>query len=132
MFIPQHFTLNKIIATFFVIKKKNNFIFLNHRMDKPKCGIHTVAAMMPPLTRIFDLKRFTNNSIRPTAIRSMKRGGASDREIATVSGHRDEKSLQHYFVVIVGWFSNLPLGFCMTNENRPLRHNLYFMSQPLI
>ena len=65
-------------------------------MDKPKCGIHTVAAMMPTLTRIFDLKRFTNNSIRPTAIRSMKRGGASDREIATVSGHRDEKSLQHY------------------------------------
>ena len=65
-------------------------------MEKSKVGVHTVAAMMPTLTKIFDLKRFTNNSIRPTAIRSMKRGGASDREITTVSGHRDEKSLQHY------------------------------------
>ena len=82
---------NKIIAKQ-VLKKKSLFRF----EAKSKVGINTVRDMMPTLSKMFGPKRFTNNSIRATAIRSMKRGGASDREITTVSGHRDESSLQHY------------------------------------
>ena len=52
--------------------------------------------MLPTLTTILGLKRMTNNSTRVTAIRAMKEGGASDRDITTVSGHRTEASLKHY------------------------------------
>ena len=54
--------------------------------------------MMPTLTTMFGptLKRLTNNSTRVTSIRSMKRGGASDRDMTTVTGHRTAASLIHY------------------------------------
>ena len=52
--------------------------------------------MVPHLCKIVEVERFTNKSIRPTSIRTMKQGGATDREIATVSGHRNQASLVHY------------------------------------
>ena len=52
--------------------------------------------MLPTLSQIDNMKRFTNKSSRPTAIRYMKRGGATDRDITTVSGHNKESSLKHY------------------------------------
>ena len=52
--------------------------------------------MVPHLCKIVGVERFTNKNIRPTSIRSMKAGGASDREISTVSGHRNQASLVHY------------------------------------
>ena len=59
-------------------------------------GIVQIGKMLPTLTQVLGLQRFTNNSNRPSSIRAMKRTGASDREIATVSGHVDPNSLAHY------------------------------------
>ena len=61
-----------------------------------KVGKNTVASMTPMLCKLVDVERRTNNNIRPTTIRNMKRGGATDREIITVTGHRDTRNLPSY------------------------------------
>ena len=60
-------------------------------------GKNQVAKMLPSLTELVSGKRFTNNSVRPTSIRQMKRAGMEDREVASVSGHKDPNSLKHYY-----------------------------------
>ena len=52
--------------------------------------------MLPTLTELVSGKRFTNNSVRPTSIRQLKRAGMEDREVTSLSGHKDPNSLQHY------------------------------------
>ena len=52
--------------------------------------------MLPILTQIVDAKRCTNKQERTTAVRIMKRSGATDREISNVTGHVRESSLAHY------------------------------------
>jgi hypothetical protein len=44
-----------------------------------KVGINTVADMMPKLSIAAGVPRITNNAIRPTAIRRLKRAGYEDR-----------------------------------------------------
>ena len=55
-----------------------------------------MAKMLPTLSQIVGGKRCTNNQERSTAIRIMKRSGATDREISNVTGHVRESSLKHY------------------------------------
>ena len=52
--------------------------------------------MLPTLCDALGLDRLTNCSIRPTAIRNMKRAGIEDREVATISGHKNIATLQNY------------------------------------
>ena len=52
--------------------------------------------MLPTLCAVLGKARFTNNSTRPSSIQAMKRGNFSDREIQSISGHRDANSLKHY------------------------------------
>ena len=59
-------------------------------------GKNTVAKMLPTLSTTVSEKRFTNNSVRPTSIRQMKRAGLEDREVIFVSGHKDPKTLANY------------------------------------
>ena len=59
-------------------------------------GVNLVAGMIPKLCVSLGLPRYTNNSLRPTAIRQMKRGGAEDREIMSVSKHKKIETLSHY------------------------------------
>ena len=51
---------------------------------------------LPNICEALNVERYTNASIRPTAIRAMKRCGAEDREVASISGHRNLASLRHY------------------------------------
>ena len=52
--------------------------------------------MVPKLMEAVEHSRLTNNSIRPTTIRSMKRSGIEDRAIMTVTGHRCPQTLDNY------------------------------------
>lgn len=54
--------------------------------EKNKVGVNQISKMMPNLSEILRLPKITNGNCRPTAIRLLKRGGVSDREIVTVSG----------------------------------------------
>ena len=40
--------------------------------------------------------RLTNNQLRPSSIRAMKRAGKSDRFICTVTKHKRESTLANY------------------------------------
>ena len=64
--------------------------------EPSKVGLNLVANFLPTLCEALGLKRCTNNQIRPTAIRYIKRGGFSDREIMTISGHKTAETLKHY------------------------------------
>ena len=41
-------------------------------------------------------RRQTNNSIRPTTVRNLRRDGYEGREICEITNHRDPNSLIHY------------------------------------
>ena len=41
-------------------------------------------------------KNFTNHSVRKTAVRKLKKAGASSREIMAITGHKNERSLADY------------------------------------
>jgi hypothetical protein len=47
--------------------------------EKSKVGINVVGKMMPKLSVAVGVPRFTNNTIRPSAIRRLKRAGYEDR-----------------------------------------------------
>ena len=51
---------------------------------------------MPFLCKVLGLPRYTNNSLRPTAIRQLKRSGAEDREVMNITGHQSIKTLSNY------------------------------------
>jgi hypothetical protein len=48
------------------------------------------------LSEALGLPRLTNGQIRPTTIRTLKRNGAEDREIMTISGHKEMATLNNY------------------------------------
>ena len=83
--------------------------------------------MLPTLTKVLDLERMTNNSTRPTSIRYMKRGGNTDREIITVSGHRTTNSLPHYDPSVS---NEVALGMAKSVANAGLPPKLGLMAPP--
>ena len=59
-------------------------------------GKNEISKALPNLCIALGLEKCTNQQLRPTAIRNMKRGGAEDRDIIKISGHWNEKTLDHY------------------------------------
>ena len=87
--------------------------------------------MLPHLCKIVGVARYTNKSIRPTSIRNMKQGGATDREISTVSGHRNQASLVHYDPVVT---NNTALAMADSVSNAglpPMAKRLGLMPPPV-
>ena len=64
--------------------------------EKNKIGKNTVCKALPILCEVAGVDKYNNNSIRPTAIRFLKRAKAEDREIMKFSGHKSVGTLQHY------------------------------------
>lgn len=80
-------------------RKSKNFDLLNNPdcwFEKNKVGPNMVGEMMPLLSEAALVPRLTNGQVRPTSVSSMKRGGADDREICTITGHKNSDSLKHY------------------------------------
>ena len=67
---------------------------------KSKVGKNTVSGALPLLCEALGLEKCTMQMLRATGIRSMKRGGAEDREICKISGHKTSSTLQHYDSVL--------------------------------
>ena len=60
-------------------------------------GKNTLGELMPTLSKKCHLsKRYTNHSLRSSAITILDEAGFTSRHIMTVSGHRSESSLKHY------------------------------------
>jgi hypothetical protein len=64
--------------------------------EKTCVGPTLVGNMMPDLSEALGLPRLTNGQIRPTTIRTLKRIGAEDREIMSISGHKEMATLNNY------------------------------------
>ena len=86
------------------IKDKSKVFRLASNPDvwfsKNKVGKNTVSDATPLLCEALGLEHCTNQQLRCTGIRSMKRGGAEDREICKMSGHGTSTTLQHYDSVL--------------------------------
>jgi hypothetical protein len=52
--------------------------------------------MMPKFSNAIGVQHLTNNQIRPTGIRLLKRAGHDDRSIMTVTGHKCMETLKFY------------------------------------
>ena len=63
---------------------------------KNKIGVNKVAEAMPKISKAADLRHLTNHQLRATAINSMIDAGIEDREIVTVSGHKNKASIENY------------------------------------
>jgi hypothetical protein len=64
--------------------------------EKYKVGENMVAKMLPQLSEAAGVPRLTNGQVRPTSVCLMARAGMEDREICTVTGHKNSDSLKHY------------------------------------
>jgi hypothetical protein len=64
--------------------------------ENSKVGKNTVADMMPKFSNAIGVQHLTNNQIRPTGIRLLKRAGHDDRSIMTVTGHKCMETLKFY------------------------------------
>lgn len=60
-------------------------------------GIHTLESMMPQISKLAGLsRRYTNHSVRATAIKLLSQAGYNDEEITTLSKHKQAASLKAY------------------------------------
>ena len=63
-------------------------------------GVNTINQFMKNMAKEGGLdttaKNFTNHSVRKTAVRKLKNGGASSREIMAMTGHKNEQCLADY------------------------------------
>ena len=67
---------------------------------KNKMGINQIREALPTLCKALGLERYTNQQMRPTGVRLMKRGGAEDRDVVKVTGQHPE-TLKHYDTVLL-------------------------------
>ena len=75
---------------------KKRIFLKNYRFEPNKIGENIVTKALPSLCEVLGLQRYTNNSLRPTAIRQLKRSGAEDREVMNITGHKSVKTLSNY------------------------------------
>lgn len=60
-------------------------------------GEKTIASFMSSLSQEANLsKRYTNHCVRATTVTKLSHAGVTNRAIARITKHRDERSLQHY------------------------------------
>ena len=69
---------------------------INCYFETGKVGSTHVGKIMPTLSSILGIPRITNNQVRPTSIRKMKRAGFEDRIIMELTGHRQMSTLVNY------------------------------------
>ena len=65
-----------------------------------KIGKNEVQKALPSLCEALELERCTNQQLRPSAIRSLKRGRIGDRDIMKFSGHTSHMTLENYDSVL--------------------------------
>ena len=61
-----------------------------------RIGRNSIGNILPALCEIANVPRLTNNSIRPTSIRAMSRGGFDRNSVAFISGHKNPDTLMNY------------------------------------
>ena len=63
-------------------------------------GVNTINTFMQAIAKAGGLehtgKRLTNHSVRKTTIKKLRRHGVTNTNIAAITGHRNEQSLQQY------------------------------------
>ena len=82
------------------LRKTQNVIHNIHNLDtwyeKTKVGKNLIGAFLPKLSVALGLERFTNDRIRPTSIRLLKRAEFSDRQMMSLTRHKSVGTLQNY------------------------------------
>ena len=86
------FTRPQRTAAWFKINSEKTTCYF----ETGKVGSTHVGKFMPTLSSILGIPRITNNQIRPTSIRKLKRAGFEDRVIMELSGHRQISTLAFY------------------------------------
>ena len=72
------------------------FYFSIPWFTEKRIGKNSIGNLLPALCEVANVPRLTNNSIRPTSIRAMRRGGFDRNVVAFVSGHKDPDTLMNY------------------------------------